>query len=313
MIINRKLCAALALGTAISLSPVPVLPAGTVAKVEAAKITHKTAAMAVGGKLMIAVVGTKKKVKWSSSNKKVAKVSKNGVITAKKAGKATIKAKVSKKTYKCKVTVTGGVDEQQPAVENPFNIEEASKLLTYQGYKVGTSDKADVVGIFKNNYDKAAEISVDCLFYDENGILVGKTSNEDYCFEAGKECVLGFSAPYNSDYETIPYSSYEFSVKVAESIYAGVSDNIAVTSNFGDGNVMATITNNSGDQISTCKLVMLFYKGGNLIGYDEKYAEMGYNGATDYLQFDYPHDENYETIVPDDYVLYINHAYKYLS
>lgn len=320
MKIKRKIYAALALGMVLSLTPAAsCLPFTSVTTAEAAKITQKTATIMVGSKLSLAITGTSKKAVWSSSNKKVAKVSNKGVVTAKKAGKATIKAKVGKKTYQCKVTVTGRTNSSNQTVQETFNVEEATKLVTYQGYKIGEGTSPDVIGIFKNNYDQQIDLDVDCLFYDEYGNLVGKYTDRNHCFEPGKECVLIFRNPHTFEYFEsaggyggidIPYSTYEFSVKITNCLYTGVSGNVEVTSNFGEGNVMVTVTNRSGSTISTTRLTVIFYKDGNVIGYDESYPDM-YNGTSDYLQIRFPYDENYDTIIPDDYVIYVNHAYNH--
>jgi hypothetical protein len=87
---------------------------------------------------------------------------------------------------------------------------------------------------------------------------------------------------------------------------------IKVDSNFGADNVMAEVTNNSGETLEYIHLSIIYYdSNNNAIGYDEHYAYCETAGSADYISFDFPYDSNYETIYPSDYKIYVDYAYKY--
>lgn len=114
--------------------------------------------------------------------------------------------------------------------------------------------------------------------------------------------------PYDSDYNDIEYSRYEVNIKCKEPFYSGNAQNISCTGNFGSGNVVATVKNN-GQKVSFTYVAIVFYKNGNVIGYDYGFADVNNPGTTDYLQFSFPYDSEYNTIAPDDFRLFVNYSY----
>jgi len=54
---------------------------------------------------------------------------------------------------------------------------------------------------------------------------------------------------------------------------------------------------------------IVFYKNGKVVGYDYTYAEIYHAGQVDYLEYNFPYDENDNRIVPDAFELYM-YAYK---
>lgn len=151
------------------------------------------------------------------------------------------------------------------------------------------------------------------VYMDENGKAIGKSSAYNSYFESGKECALKFSAPYDSDYKAVVYDSYKISYKVSTlgSYVKSALTDIEVESNIGVDNVMATVINRGKNSPSSTIVSIVFYKGGEVVGYDYHYADMESPGAEDYLKFSFPRDDSYDSIEIDDYKIYVNSSYYY--
>lgn len=296
----KKLTTLLALVLVFTLSVPGILPTqNNVMEVNAAtvKLNKKTATLIEGKTLVLKVTGTKKKVTWKSSNKKVATVTSTGKVTAKKKGTATITAKVGNKTLKCKVTVKA----------------KGKNNKTIQGISYELKDTGSgVVAILKNTNKYHVSMTAK-IAYHRNGKMIGTVSDSNYAFEKGKSCALFFHAPYDSDYNNVDYDDYKISISTKKGTnLVCASSKISVSSNFGADNVSAKIKNNSGKKLDTILISCVFYDSkGNAIGYDYHYAECKKKGSIDYLEFRFPYDENYNTIRPKKYKIYVNNAYTY--
>lgn len=263
----------------------------------AVKISATKKTMYVGDTMTLKVTGTKAKVKWSSSNKNVASVTKKGKVSAKQSGTATITAKVKKKTLKCKVTVKA-----------KFSASEATKNISCTFRDTGKG----VVAILKNNNKIAVSLEAKMAYYS-GGKIIGTTSNYNYAFESGSECALFFDAPLDGDYNYVKYNDFKITMSIEEgtNLITGAK-NISVSSDFGADNVSAEVTNNSGNKLSSIIVACVFYDSdGNAIGYDYHYANCETAGSLDYMTFSFPYDENYDTITPSSYKIYVNSAYSY--
>ncbi len=262
------------------------------------KLNKSNLSLTEGATFTLKVSGTKSKVTWSSSKKTVATVSAKGVVSAKKAGSTTVSATVNKKKYTCKVTVV----EQ-------FNATAASKNIKSELFDTGSG----VIAILKNNNKYSVSLDATMVYMDASGKAIGKSTADNYYFEAGKECALSFSAPYDSNYDNVQYSSYKISYKLSElssSIKSALSD-IVVDSNIGVDNVMVNVKNESTKSPEFTIVSIVFYKDGAAVGYNYSYAHVESSGSEDYLDFSYPYDSNYETIQIDDYKVFVNGSYYY--
>ena len=266
-----------------------------VVTVETPKLSKKKVTVIKGNTLTIKLNGTKQTVKWSSSDKTVATV-KNGKITAKGVGTATITAKVLGKSYTCSVTV------------KPIPVSVKNISATY--YDLGNG----VIGVLKNNNKAAIEVEMRVLYYDADGKLIDQNTNEIYCLSKGNTCALEVTGPYDSDYNSLPYSSYKVELK-AENISESKLDyikSIEVENTNTGSKVISHVTNTGDNKIEFTQLAIIFFDAdGNAIGYDYHYADVEQSGDTDYLNFEYPYDDNYDTVIPDSYRVYVNEAYSY--
>lgn len=236
-----------------------------------------------------------KSIVWSSSNNDVVIVNAYGEITGVSPGTAIITAKCDGKSDSCSV-----------AVETYFNTNEAISKIQVSNYKIDTG----VISIVKNNYKYPISIELDCIFY-QNSVMIGKRSDSEYAFEPGRECALFFLNPWDSNYNEVSFDSYDVRVKVEDtSNLVKNVDKITYSSNFGIDNVMVNVKNN-GTDVEYTKIAIVFYKNGCPVGYDYQYAEVNKAGSVDVLEFNFPYDSNYESIIPDNYKIYVNSSYKY--
>lgn len=288
----------LTIAIVIMLSLVVFLPSNAQAAAKTKlNVTKKT--IYVGDSYTVKLLNNTKKVKWSTSNKNIKMVSKNNKqakIKGVKKGTSYLSAKVGKKTYKCKVT-----------------IKTKSKKKTIQGIEYELQDTGKgVVAILKNKNKYHVSLTAKIAYY-RNGKMIGTASDRNYAFEKGRTCALFFHAPYNSNYQDVEYDDYKISIQVEKrtNLVYGASK-IKVSSNFGVDNVSVAVKNNSGKNLEYIIIACVFYDSqGNAIGYEYHYADCKKKGSTDYLTFDFPYDENYDTIYPKKYKIYVNNAYIY--
>ena len=269
----------------------------TMAYADTVKLSKTKLTLNEGESYTLKLTGTTKTVKWSTSNKEIATVSSKGVVKAVKAGTATITATVSSKKYTCKVTV-----------KEVFNAKKAVQNLsstTYNGSK-------GVINIVKNNYNFPMHLEATIVYYDSDNLMIGKSTADNYYFEKGKECVLFFYAPTDLDYNYVPYDHYKitYSARSTEYMKSNLKD-IKVTSNIGIDNVMLEVVNDGDESAEYTQIYILFYKDGEIVGVDYRYADVDEPGSVDYIEFSFPYDENYDTIDIDDYAIYVNSSYRY--
>lgn len=283
---------------ALVLSVLPAITAS--AKV---KISETSKTITVGKTATIKITGTKKAVKWSVNNGNIRitqKTNKYAKVIAEKKGTSVLKAKTNGKTYKCKIEVneSKSIKEDIPSAEN----------ISYKLLDTGRG----VIAILKNNNKSNVSLSAKIVYYS-NGRMIDASSESNYAFESGSTCALKFSAPTDSDYNTVKYDNYDISLSVEKGTnLICVSNKISVSSDFGVENVVATVKNNSNEKLEYITIAIVFYdSAGNAIGYDYTYADCKTAGSTDYISFDFPYDSNYDTIVPDNYEIFVNDAYTY--
>lgn len=262
----------------------------------AIKLNKTSLTLTVGQTSTLKVSGTTKTVKWTSSKKTVATVSSKGVVTAKSAGTANIVATVSGKKYTCKVTV-----------KEAFSSEKALKNLKYTEMDLGNA----VIVVLENNYSFPISVSATVVYYDANGTMIGKSTDDNYYFEKGRKCALYFYGPYDSNYDRVKYSSYKinYSIDSVSSYTTSSVNNIKTKDNFGADNVMVEVTNSGKTKAEFTRVAIIFYKNSTAIGYDYRYADVNNPGDTDYIDFPFPYDSDYNTIYPDDYEVFVNYSY----
>lgn len=258
------------------------------------KLNKTKATITQGKTLKLSVSGTKSTVKWTSSNKSVATVSSSGTVKAKSKGTATITSKVYNKKLKCKITVKG---------------KKSYKNVEYELQDTGNG----VVAIIKNKNKYPVSVEVKLVYLKSSGKMIDTDSDDIYCLEPSGTCALFFQSPHDSSYRSVNYANFKITLNVEKSSYNKyAASKISIKANRGSDNITIRAKNNSKYNLDTIKISIVFYdKNKNAIGYDYHYAECENKGTSDYLSFSYPYDDNYDTIYPVSYKIYVNHAYKY--
>jgi hypothetical protein len=275
------------------ISLAPVQTASAAVKLNKTKIT-----LYEGNTYTLKISGSTKTVKWSTSNKSIATVSTKGKVTAVEAGEVTITATVLSKKYTCKITV-----------KEAFSAKNAITNISADIEDIGSG----VVAILKNNYVFPYQLTATVVYYDQKGKMIGKASDDNYYFEVGKECALYFYGPTDGDYNQVSYDSYEitYSVDQLTSSIKSVLSDIETESNIGMDNVMVKVTNSGAYEPGATVVSVVFYKGGVAVGYDYQYAEVSTPESSDFLEFSFPYDNNFDTIQVDDFKVFVNSSYYY--
>ena len=212
-------------------------------------------------------------------------------------------------------SVGGNQDTERSQESQVARIAKKSsvKKKTVHGIKYELHDTGKgVVAILKNNNKYAVELTAKLVYY-RKGKMIDSKSDVNYAFEKGKTCALFFDAPLDSDFEYVDYDNYKISISVEKGTYLICgSSKIKTTSNFGEDNVTVKVKNNYKKKLSYIQIACVFYDSdGNAIGYEHHYADCKKKGSVDYLTFYFPYDEDYDTIYPDSYKIYVNNAYTY--
>ena len=261
------------------------------------KLNKTSISVYKGSTYRLKVTGTNSKITWSSSNKTIATVTSSGTVKGVKKGTAYIYARVSGKTLKCKVS-----------------IKEKASTVSVSKISYSLKDTGDgVVAIIKNNNTSAVSLQGTLVYYNSSGKMLNSTSDYNFCVEPKATCVLTFLPPYDANYDTVSYSDYKLSLKVnkATNVKYGASS-LKIKSNIGTDNVTAEIKNTSSKFFDYVRTTILYFDdSGNVIDYREGYLTDVSGGSTDYISYSLPYDDNYDTIIPDSYKIYINSAYSY--
>jgi hypothetical protein len=272
-----------------------ILAGESVSEAATIKLNKSNLTLEEGKSYTLKVTGTTKTVKWSSNNKAVATVSSKGIVKAVKAGTATITATVASKKYTCKITV-----------KEIFNAKKAVQSLSTKDYRLENG----IIQIIKNNYSYPMQLTATIVYYDSDDMMLGKSTIDTYYFEKGKECVLLFYPPIDSNFNFIPFDHYKVLYTARSTDYLTSNQkNIKISSNIGADNVMLEVTNIGKSSSDYTLICILFYKEGEIVGIDYSSLYDMEPGGVDYIQFSFPSDENYNTIDIDDYEIYVNYSY----
>lgn len=283
--------------------------------IEAPKLNKSGLTVGIGKTAALKLTGTKGRVKWYTTDPNIATVTQNGAVRGIGVGSCRVYAHVRGRGFPCVVSVRNlpPADPTWVPTPNPtitpgdgFNEGDAKDNVTYESHRTDNG----VIVIAKNNYKFSMHLKMDVLYYNSSGTMIGKTSDYCYVLEPGRETVLHAINPYDSSYNKVDYSRYEVVFACEEARAIGNANNISCEANFGSGNVMATVKNLGGYAEFT-SIGVVFYKNGGIIGYEEHFADVKKSGATDYLQFDFPYDSEYNTITPDNFRIFVNYSYRY--
>lgn len=265
-------------------------------KVKDLKINHTSEIMYLNEELYLNVRNLSDlyyygEVKWYSLNDSVAKVNEYGEVIAVGVGNTKICAKVANKIYSCDITVK--------LLKDKIN-------LSYQKTKKG------VVVLLTNNNDCTIAVDTNMVFYDKNNKIVANSSNEEYAIESYTTIAMYFIAYDTNAYDYIDFNKYKLNfVNLERNQYnKSYVKSISATASKTNDKLVVCAKNKSGTKLEFVKIAVVFYdENNNCIDYDYAYADCSTNGSRDYVNFYYPYDEDYNTIIPTSYKIFINSAY----
>lgn len=264
------------------------------------KLNKSSLTLSEGSTFSLKLLGTTKSVKWSSSNKTIVTVTTKGIVKGIKSGSATVTATLSHKKYNCKITV-----------KHVLTNTEASANVKYETTE--TNQGLVVVLDNENKIDVMPEVSI--VFFDSNNNML--STDDDYfkTLKAGSKGVMVFKYPYDSNYNKVDYNHFEItiSVDVNNPLFKlkSYSDKVKVKSNIGANSVVANATNDADKDLDGIELTAIYYSNGIIVGTDDKFIYGLSSGKSKTINFNIPHDSNYDDIIFDDYEILVSEAYTY--
>ena len=160
-----------------------------------------------------------------------------------------------------------------------ISADENIEVKTYVDY-----DKDYLIVYLTNNNDyNIGSLDVDAKFYDANGNNVGDDSNTFLDFVSGGNYVYTVDLPHDSDYNNYVPDKIDLSIKVDEEyqdIVGGgtlYNDKVATSYTKTGDEIEVTIKNNSGVELDTVDVAVIFIKNGKPIYVDgiSGYLEVG--------------------------------------
>jgi len=196
-------------------------------------------------------------------------------------------------------------NNKDEATSNPTPTIGESKTGTENNveYKTYFTESNEMIIIATNNNEKNVEINVEVEFYDKNQKLVGAKTNNIDVSSKGSKFALNFSDIPKS------YDSYKVYIDIEEIVDSSYLNDLKSVSSKTDEKVVIQIKNTTDKEIEYIKTAIIFYKDGKIVGYDESLDDDIKPDRSANFEFNYPHDEEFETIKIDDYEVFINEAY----
>lgn len=197
--------------------------------------------------------------------------------------------------------------------DNKDELNDKDENITIGETKIGTesnidyetyfTDNGEMIIIATNNNSKNVEIDVEVEFYDKNKKFVGVESDYIDVSSKGSKFAMSFSDVPKS------YDSYKVYIDIEEIDYDSFLGDLKSVSEKMDDKVVVQIKNTIGKKIEFIKAVIVFYKDDVVVGFDELIEDDVKPGRSANFEFDYPLDDEYETIKIDKYEVFINEAY----
>lgn len=178
--------------------------------------------------------------------------------------------------------------------------------------KVGLTKAGDlVVKVTNNNKGSVCLSSITANFKDSSGnFALKKEAENSFVVIPAESYTLVYFWGYDENYSQYPEVSFKTEL-------ANISDSFAATgiklsSNNTGSQIAVTLKNDSGKTIDSSNVVVIYYKGNEVVG-----AETGYddstvsNGSEAYINVGYPEDSNYDNVSFDKFeVYYINASFE---
>ena len=177
------------------------------------------------------------------------------------------------------LTVCGTTSDDSKKYDINVNASENIEVKTYVDH-----DKDYLIVYLTNNNDyNIGSLDVDAKFYDVNGNNIGDDSNTFLDFVSGGNYVYTVDLPHDDDYNNYVPEKIDLSIQVDQEYqdYVGggtlYNDKVATSYTRSGDEINVTIKNNSGVELYTVDVAVLFMKNGKPIYVDgiSSYLEVG--------------------------------------
>ena len=195
-------------------------------------------------------------------------------------------------------------DEQQVS-EIPNNNGEISALAKNISSN-GVHTKGGTFIVFATNKNNVAvDMEIEVEYYDEEGKILGSSSDDLMAVGAGQEIAIEmWEAPKN-------FATYKLYIDAEKTEETEYFDHIEVTHNNNGENVVVQVKNNSKETIEFMTVSVVYYKQGNVVGIADGIASDIKSGRAGNFNIYYPFDSEYEDIEFDNYKVFVTEAYSY--
>ncbi len=166
-----------------------------------------------------------------------------------------------------------------------------------------TSGDYIMIGTNKNSGINDLEITVE--YYDANEVYVGESTESLDAQIMNHEFALELSSVPKS------YDHYKVIIDVEKASKISYVDKLNATSTDNGEKIVGQIKNDTGEEIDYIESAIVFYKNGEIIGYDYDLSSSIKTGRTANISFYKPYDNHYNDIPYDNYKVFINEAYSY--
>lgn len=153
-----------------------------------------------------------------------------------------------------------------------------------------------IVYLTNNNNYNIGNLDVDAKFYDANGNNVGDDSDTFLDFVSGGNYVYTVDLPHDNDYNNYVPDKIDLSIKVDEEyqdIVGGgtlYNDKVSTSYTRSGDEIEVTIKNNSGVELNTVEVAVLFMKNGKPIYVVDNFRSYLEVGESETGSIDIPED-----------------------
>ena len=177
--------------------------------------------------------------------------------------------------------------------------------------KIGLTKAGDlVVKVTNNNEGSVCLSEIKANFKDEDGnFVVSKEADSSYIVIPGKSSMITYFWGYDENYSDYPNVTFQTELSNISNSFA--HEGIELSSKNTGKQIAVTLKNTSGKKITDARVVVIYYKDGNVVGAESGYTDQSANnGEETYINVSYASDENYDDVNFDTYeVYYVNASY----
>ena len=168
-----------------------------------------------------------------------------------------------------------------------------------------------VVKVTNNNEGSVCLSEIKANFKDKDGnFVLSKEADSSFIVIPGETSILTYFWGYDENYSDYPNVTFQTELANISSSFA--HKGIELTSNNTGKQIAVTVKNTSGKKITDARVVVIYYKDGNIVGAESGFTDQAADdGNETYINVDYPQDSNYDNVTFDKYeVYYINASYE---